>query len=116
MGMPLISKVLKLVASFCICTIVLYIIKSKVISGSDINNPFVGFVVYAGKNTIVIYLTHFFFVEMLKVPSVELNNLTPIWVLMISLCASIAIAAVCLLIGKVVEHFEWVNKLVYGRW
>ena len=71
---------------------------------------------YIGKNSIVIYLTHFFFIKIMPTPIVEDFSPQPFWVLVLSFIATMVIILSCLIIGKIAEYFKWINRLVYGRY
>ena len=110
-----INKMMKFVASASICTMVLSYMKLQLFqryNGACL--PIQNGIYLLGRNSIVIYLTHFLFVKIWIMPGV-MERLTPVWNLVLSLLFSLFIAAVCLLIGKIVERHLWVNRFVYGR-
>lgn len=109
----LMSKVCKFLASFSICYIVLYFINGSFIS---LDNNLVKMIMYIGKNSIVIYLTHFFFIKILPTPIVEDLSPYPFWALILSIIAASVIIPTCLIIGKIAEYFKWINRFVYGRY
>jgi fucose 4-O-acetylase-like acetyltransferase len=110
------NKLMKLIASASICSIILYYVRIRAIISIDswgkyLTQP----IIYAGKNSIVVYLTHFLFLNVLPFHLKSLNLLCPFWAFIIALFFSLLICFACLLIGKVIESFLWVNRLVYGR-
>ena len=106
------NKACKLISSFSICYIALYYINNHSI---NMNNKVVKMISFIGNNSIVIYLTHFFFLQITSIAFMPKISLNPFWSFFISLAISIVIIAVCLLLGKIVERFKWFNRLVYGR-
>ena len=116
MESSILNKVMKLVASFSICTIILYYIKIRAITeqyGS--NHWWINQITYVGKNSIVIYLSHFLFVKFMQNPIDTINDIEPFWALFLSIIASIVIVGVCLLIGRIADNFLWINRFVFGR-
>lgn len=114
MGVAALNKAMKLIASFSVCTLVVYYMRIKAITQVK-ENRMVKILCYAGKNSIVIYLTHFLIVKILPQASQQLNEVRSFWVFIVSLLVSVVIACSCLLIGKIAERFLWVNRFVYGR-
>ncbi len=108
----ILNKLCKLLASFSICFLALYYINGRYLST---NNRIINYTKYIGKNSIVVYLTHFFFLQVFPLPLVEDSSPKPFWTLFLCLLFSLVIIAICLLIGKIVESFKWINRLVYGR-
>lgn len=106
------NKVCKFVASFAVCYIVLYYINGSFIYSE---NKIVKWLTYIGNNSIVIYLTHLFFWRLLPKPIFSDFTPTSFWSFVISLTMSIIMIMACLFIGKIIERFKWINRLVYGR-
>lgn len=108
----LLNKLYKLLASFSICYIALfYMHKGFLNTDSRLSKV----LMYVGKNTIVIYLTHFFFVQICPFYFFSEIQPTTFWSFVISVVMAVVIIFFCLLIGRIVERFKWVNRLVYGR-
>ena len=107
-----ICKLCKFSASFAICYVVLYFIWGRFV---DTDNQYMKLLMYVGKNSIVVYLTHFFFLRLFFTPAFDSTTLTPFWSFIICLFMALIILLVCLMIGWIVEHFIWVNRLFYGR-
>ncbi len=108
----LLNKLCKLLASFSICYIALfYMHKGFLNADSRLSKV----LMYVGKNTIVIYLTHFFFVQMYPFYFFSEIQPTAFWSFVISIVMAVFIISFCLLIGRIVERFKWVNRFVYGR-
>lgn len=105
------NKVLKLIASFSISIISLYAMNNHLFGKGDK----VKMVSYLGQNSIVIYLTHFSFIGLMNMPIIPCYTISPFWTFVLSLSIAIIISLACLLVGKVVEKFEWINRLTYGR-
>jgi len=114
METALLNKAMKLLASFSICTLVIYYMRIKAITQIG-ENKIVSVLCYVGKNSIVIYLTHFLMVKVLPSPSLLLNKIPSFWIFVISILTSIVIACACLLLGKIAERYIWVNRMVFGR-
>lgn len=110
-----INKLMKLLSSFSLCSIVLLFIKEQIISSID-NNVVINAIKYIGKNSIVIYLTHFGFLTVFMSSLEAMNCLTPFWSFVLSLALSSVIILACLIIGLTIERFKWINRLLYGRW
>ena len=108
----ILNKLCKLLASFSICFLALYYINRRLLS---IDNGIISSIKYIGKNSIVVYLTHFFFLQVFPLPLVEELSPRPFWALFLCLLFSVVIIVICLLIGKIVESFKWINRFVYGR-
>lgn len=110
------NKLMKLIASASINTLLLYYVKIQSITkvegkGTIVTLP----IIYAGKNSIVIYITHILFWSVLPNPVNCLNIIQPFWAFILALFISIIISSACLLLGKIIERFIWINRLVYGR-
>lgn len=110
------NKLMKLIASISSCTLVLFYIKTKFVtelvdSGNKVFSP----LIYAGQNSVVIYLTHFFFLNVLPYPLDILNQLHPFWAFLLALIFASVIAVVCLIVGEIVKRFVWIDRFVYGR-
>lgn len=108
----LLNKLCKLWASFSICYIAMFYMHNGYL---NTDNRLSKVLMYVGKNSIVIYLTHFFFVQLF--PFYIFSEIQPIafWSFVISLVMAVVIVFFCLLIGRIVERFKWVNRFVYGR-
>ena len=109
--MEYVNKICKLLASVSVCYCALYYINSHFVSE---DGKMVRSLCFVGKNSIVIYLTHFFFIGVCSVPVFD-NDIQPFWALSISLFLTAVIVVACLGIGMIIERFKWVNRLVYGR-
>lgn len=108
------NKLMKLLSSFSLSSIVVYCMRERVISSFN-ENKIIKVFSYIGQNSIVIYLTHFEFLLLFEPPAELLNRFTPFWVFIITIILSSPIISFCLLLGKIMEHFKWVNRFVYGR-
>ena len=106
------NKGCKFIASFALCFIALYYVNNHSI---NVDNKVVRALSYMGKNSIVIYLTHFFFWRVMPAPIFTLDMPQPFWALVISVVLALIIVGACLLIGKIAEKFKWFNRLVFGR-
>jgi fucose 4-O-acetylase-like acetyltransferase len=65
-----------------------------------------------GRNTIVIYTTHFTMLKVFNVPVIRDLNLLPL--IIVSLASAIIIISACMLIRKVIEQVPLLNLLLYG--
>ena len=110
---PLMSKALKFLASFSFCYLMLFYINGRFLYEE---NRIVKMIAYTGKNTIVIYLTHFFMVKLLPFPIAENLSPYPFWVFVLGVLVAMIIIPACLLLGKLAERFKWINRIVYGRY
>lgn len=108
----MLNKLCKLWASFSICFIAMFYMHNGYL---NTDGRLSRVLMYVGKNSIVIYLTHFFFVQLF--PSYIFSELKPtaFWSFVISLVIAGVIIFFCLLIGGLVERFKWVNRITYGR-
>ena len=105
------NKAFKLLASFSVCYIALYYISSGSVKTEG---KVVEVLCYIGKNSIVIYLTHFFFNDVFPTPQFN-TQIQPFWVFVMSLLLTVFIVVACLFIGLVCDRFKWVNRIAYGR-
>lgn len=105
------NKACKFLASFSVCHIVLYYIHGSIINAGCRT---IMTLCYLGKNSIVIYLTHFFFIGVMPTPQFD-NQIQPFWVFIIGFALTTVILASCLFIGKICERFKWVDRIIYGR-
>src|SRR5690606_6010544 len=81
----------------------------------DYSNWFNRFLLYCGKNSIVIYLSHFGLVVISKDLLSPCGTLTFSWTLFVASIFSIFIVLTSLFMGKLMEQFPFLNKLLYGR-
>lgn len=104
----LLNKVCKLLASFSICYIALFYMHKRFF---NTDSRAIKVLMYVGKNSIVVYLTHFFFIQLF--PYFIFSDMQPMsfWTFIISFLISIVIVSFCLLIGKGVERFKWVARV-----
>lgn len=109
----ILNKVAKLSASFSVSYLALYMINTHLITG---DNCIARTLVYVGKNSIVIYLTHFFFLQIMPMQLTERFWPMPFWAFFGSLLLSSVVIVICLVIGRIVENFHLLNRLIYGRW
>ena len=109
---PVYHKVLKLAVG--ICASISFFAVSKI---ADINydNRLIKLLCYAGKNSIVIYLTHFHLIKVFGDDMYWFNEFTPGWTFIISFFASVIICLMSLFIGKLLETVPLLNRIVYGK-
>jgi len=83
----------------------------------DINyeNTLIKLLCYAGKNSIVIYLTHFHLIKVFWEEAEWFNSFTSGWTFIISFFASVIICLASLFIGKILETVPLLNRIVYGK-
>ncbi len=109
---PIYHKLLKLATG--ICASISFFSISKIMN-VNYDNSLIKLLCYAGKNSIVIYLTHFHLIKVFEIEIFWLNNITSAWTFIFSLFASIIICLMSLLIGKTIETVPLLNRIVYGK-
>lgn len=107
-----IDLILKFVASISFTIVLVHFFESsKSIYQSRIVKAFA----YMGKNSIVIYMTHVLFLAILYNPTNTQLPITQLWTFIIATSIAIVVACVSLLIGRIIESFPYIDRLLYGR-
>ncbi len=93
-------------------SIMLYTITSKL----DFNNRLNRAIVFCGRNSIVIYLTHFSFVSFISTPCQTdyYYSVTPIAVFAVAFFVAILLIFICLGFGRIVRISPLLFRLLYG--
>lgn len=105
----------KFISSLSISYIVLFTLFLNRLSSAS-GHLMIKSLTYFGRNSIVIYMTHFFFLKITTDRFLLIEGqLTPYWEFTLFLIVSLIIIAGCLLIGKIIENFGWLDRMLYGR-
>lgn len=68
-----------------------------------------------GQVSLVIYVTHYFFVKIVSIEPLSLDIIHPIPLLLILMIVAILVSQVCVYIGELISQISILNLIFYGR-
>jgi fucose 4-O-acetylase-like acetyltransferase len=104
------NRLIKMIISLSSLVIFYFVARQAVF-----NKTIDSYLMYWGKNSIVIYLTHFSFVYTFLMPAIYLPALNPVLLLLVSTVVSVVIVICCMGVYSVVRLSPVLNLLLYGH-